>query len=557
MMPRRFCVLLIGLTLVLVCKDVSAADSLHRRIDQLIAAKAKTPLFPRSGDEEFVRRVFLDLAGRIPTVDELNEFLSEDDTNKRAVLIDRLLAGKDYPRRMQELFHAILMERRGDDEHWLKFLRSAFEANRPWDEMVRAILIPDTENKSANGAAFFFTQRLVKEGAMAPVDVPALTRDVGRMFAGVDLQCAQCHDHVSIDDYRQRDFQGLHMVFENVTARRDLEFPAVSERLLSKKKEYVSVFTLERTQTALVVPGGGKIEIPVPVKGEEYLVPPDRKKRTPGIPKFSPLRELAQSLTGADNVLFCNNIVNRLWFVMMGRGLVEPLDLHHSANPPSHPELLKLLASEFGAHEFDIKWLLKEYALTETYQRTSLLAPGDEAPRPRTFALANEKRLSAEQLFWSTLVATGELDRRQQLQRDQNGKNKESTAEPAVVVAEELVLASEELQLLRQQFVAAFANAPKVPEVGFEPTVKSALFLLHGKDVLSLLARHPKNLVDRLSKVSDTNQLAEQLFLSILSRKPNDEERTHAVQFLEKNDGDALRQLAWAMLASTEYCLNH
>ncbi len=234
----------------------------------------------------------------------------------------------------------MLMERRGDNEEWSNFLRAAFEQNKPWHLMARAILNPDADDEELRGAAFFVTQRLVKEGAMAPVDVPGLTRDVGRLLAGVDLQCAQCHDHLTISHYSQQDFQGLHMIFENVQARRDVKFPALEEKLMQTKKEFKSVFEQVTLQTGPVVPGHGEVEIPTFKKGEEFLVPPDRKKRTPGVPKFSPLSELATGLAARENAVFIRNIVNRLWFSMMGRGLVEPLDLQHADNLPTHPELL-------------------------------------------------------------------------------------------------------------------------------------------------------------------------------------------------------------------------
>lgn len=523
------------------CEEVA----LHDAIDKIIKAKAgDATMAPLAGDAEFARRVYLDLAGRIPTTREAKRFLGDNSPSKRQALIDQLLDGPDYPRRMQELFHAMLMERRGDNADWTKFLRSAFAENTPWDQLARAIIRPDAENAATRGAAYFFTARLVSEGAMAAVDVPGLTRDVGRLLAGVDLACAQCHDHVSIDDYKQLDFQGLHMIFENVKTRRDVQFPAVSEDLMTEEKEFMSVFIQEPETTPPRVPGGEEIAIAQFSKGEEYTTPPDRKKRTPGVPKFSPLKELAAGLTAADNELFCRNIVNRLWFVMMGRGLVEPLDLQHSANPPTHPELLDLLGREFAQRSFDMKWLLRELALTECYQRTSITQ--GKPPSWKTYSVANEKRLSAEQLFWSTIIATGELDR--------IGASVGSDLEQAIAGADQLV----ELQKL---FLKTFANPPKQPEVDFEPTVKAALFLMHDQRLLALVRAQPRNLVDRLSKLSDVKQIADALFLGVLSREPTDQDVSDVTEFLADRVGDqrteAIGQLLWALLSSTEFCVNH
>ncbi|MEQ8791250.1 MAG: DUF1553 domain-containing protein [Pirellulaceae bacterium] len=548
----RFVPLLLTLSVALLASTAAAEEALHDRIDQLIEAKlgeTQTLAQAAAGDAQFVRRVYLDLAGRIPTVAETRAFLDDKADDKRAGLIDRLLAGDDYPRRMQELFHVMLMERRGDNEEWTKFLRASFEQNRPWDEIARAIIRPEADDETKRGAAYFFTARLVSEGAMAPVDVPGLTTDFGRLLAGVDLSCAQCHDHISIDDYKQLDFQGLHMIFENVKPRRDVPFPAVSEEVLTAKKEFMSVFTQVPMETAPRVPGGEEMEILTFPKGEEYAVEPDRKTKKPGVPKFSPLAELSQELAASDNDLFCKNIANRLWFVMMGRGLVEPLDLRHSANPPSHPELLELLADEFAAHKFDMKWLLKEIALTSAYQRTSVLGEGQAAPPRESYAVANEKRISAEQLFWSTMLATGEFDRQRKEQQDGQKKT-----------LEQLVADAPELAKLRDEFLKVFANPPKEPEVEFEPTVAAALFLMHDESVLNLLKPNEGNLIDRLTKLDSDEAVADAMFLAILSRTATDDDRQDVAEYLKQNEdrrSEAIGEVAWALLASTEFIVNH
>lgn len=565
-----------SLILVAATPAVAADEPLHKRIDQLIARQANgIELAAQSGDAEFHRRVWLDLAGRIPTTDETRAFLHDSSPEKRQRLIDDRLESSEYARRMSELFHAILMERRNVNEEWTRFLRKAFERNLPWDQMAQALIRADATDSDLRGAAFFLTARLVSEGAMAPVDIPGLTRDVGRLLAGVDLQCAQCHNHLTIGDYQQKDFQGLHMIFENMRTRRDVKFPAVSEQLMTQKKEYLSVFDQIPMQTALAIPGGSEVEIVMFEKGEEYAVAADPKTRTPGVPKFSPLKELATGLATADNELFRRNIANRLWFVMMGRGLVEPLDLQHSENPPTHPELLDLLAHEFAAHNFNIRWLLRELALTETYQRTSQLNADQDNPSPESYAIGLEKRLNAEQVFWSMLVATGELTYQASRPPEPVEQDEATEVEAAAVpeepeeppreplkltMIENVQAGSSELTELRELFLVTYANTPKEPEVEFNPTVKAALFLMHEEKVLDLLKPRSGNLTDRLSKVESPSTLADKLFMAILSRSPSDEDRSTVTEFLEKNAEhrtEAISQLVWSLLASTEFCLNH
>ncbi len=527
----------------------NAEEPLSAQIDRLIAAKlGDVPAGKKSSDAEFMRRISLDLIGRIPTAAETRTFLADTSPDKRDKLIDQLLASPEYPRHMQEQFHVLLMERRGENEEWTKFLRTSFEENKSWTQMVQAMLDPPADDEKCRGAAFFLTARLTKEGAMAEVDVPGLTRDVGRLFAGVDWQCAQCHNHLTIDHYKQKDFQGLHLFFTNITPRNDVKFPAVGEKLLSQKQDFMSVFDQVPLKTGPVVPGRGELNIPTFAKGEEYLESPDRKKRTPGVPKFSPLSQLAEGLPAADNELFCRHSANLMWFVMMGHGLVNPLDLHHPDNPPSHPELLELLAKEWAKENFDFQWMWRTLAHTETYQRTSILPAGQPAPPLESFALMREKHLTAESLFWSVLAATGELDRYRSQEKYQ-GKT-----------AEEIVADVKDLETLRELFHKTFANPPQEPEYEFAPTVKAALFVLNDKRVLRLFDRKAGNLIDRLAKLSDDGQVTEELFLSILSREPTAADRADVALYLKENKDrrdEALGQLAWALVASTEFCVNH
>ena len=523
--------LLLGLVLH-VTPVALVAEELSPRIDVLIAAAAKdAPQGSACDDATFLRRIYLDLAGRIPSWQEATTFLDNQDANKRTQLIDTLLASGEYPRRMQDLFHAMLMERRGDSPEWTKFLQTSFESNKPWDQLVREILDPDPNNEAIRGAAFFHTKRLDKVGQQE-TDYPGLTRDVGRLFLGMDLQCAQCHNHLFIESYKQVDFQGLYTVYQNTFIRNDLKFPAIGEKVLTKKADFSSVFDKVALTTGPRVPGGKEIEIPTFEKNEEYLVPPDKKTNFPGTPRFRAMQFLATELPASGNKAFANNIANRLWFVMMGRGLVNPLDQQHAANRPSHPELLDLLSQEIVAQKFDMKWMLRQLALTQTYQRATVLPEGTEPPKPETYRIANEKRLSAEQLMNSVLVATGSRDKPREV----------------------------ELEKFRAAFVKAFGNVPQDPEVEFSPSLKSSLFVLNDPLVLDCLTPQPGNLVERLLTTSDSNSLVDELYLSILTRKPTDEERTAVAEYLAKNlerRPAAITNLTWALLASTEFCLNH
>jgi len=518
--------------------SVGAGEALHVRVDKLVAAKArKQKLAGPAEDAEFLRRVYLDFTGRIPTANITRKFLADKSAGKRAKLIDQLFARPLWAETMADRFHVMLMERRGKDDEWRKWLVASFKDNKPWDVMVREMVAPRFADEARRGAGFFITKRLEKYG-QNPTDYPGLTRDVGRMFMGVDLQCAQCHRHLTVKDYKQLDFQGLYGVFLNTRLQRpndSIKVAWASEGFLKKKLEFGSVFSETKKTTGPRVPFGEEIAIPVFKKGEEWAVKPDRKKKITGVAKFSPLKEIATRMATPKNPRFARNIANRAWFLMMGRGLIEPLAFAHSKNPPSHPELLDLLAKELIAHKFDLKWLFRELALTHTYQRSSVLPAGD-APEA-LFVAAKERPIAAEALLPSMLIATGELDRVSKLKEDDEHS----------------------LKNYGKLFQSTFANAPREPELAVNATLKAALFLRNNESLLWLVKRREGNLVDRLAKLKAPAKVADEVFVNVLSRVPSDDERAMVKSFLEKqpNRDRALGDLVWALLSSTEFYVNH
>ncbi|MFO0801875.1 MAG: DUF1549 and DUF1553 domain-containing protein [Gemmataceae bacterium] len=503
-----------------------AAEPLSVQIDRHIEATAKAEnvtLAPLADEAEFLRRVHLDFTGRIPTADAARQFLADSDPKKREKLIDRLLASPDYATRMTDLFSVMLMERLGEHAEWTKWLKASFEKNKPWNAMAREMLRADPKDTANSGASFWLSKRLENYG-QNPVDYSGLTRDVGRLFLGKNFQCCECHDHLFVEDYKQQHFQGLHTFFRSTYLVNAAKLQ-VGENPLATKTSFASVFTKVTMSTGPALPGMMMLDVPAVVKGMEFAEPPDKKSGFPGVPKFSTLAAVSEKLPRADNPDFARNMANRLWFALLGRGIVHPLDMQHSKNPGSHPELLNLLASEF-AKDFDIKRLLREIALSKTYQRSSRSA-GQEPPDEKWFAVALEKRLTADQLLQSMLAATGT-----------DAKSGES---------------------LRPKFLKAFANQPREPEDEIAPSLKAALFLLHDEAVLAMVKPAAGNLVDRLAKLPD-EKVAEELYLSVLTRKPSPEESATVAKLLKKEPAkkaDAIGLAAWALLASMEFGVNH
>ena len=523
--------------ILMLRQSVAAEPSLHEQIDALIDAKITGKVVSKQADDyEFVRRVYLDFAGRIPTLAEIDSFVANKALDKRKLLIAQLISSPSYSKQMANTFHIHFMERLGDNAEWIKYLEESFKKNKGWNVMAKEILRGINSKEDLKGANFFFSKRLENYG-QNPVDYSALTRDVGRLFLGKDFRCAECHDHLFIEEYKQEDFKGLFAFFQN-TYLVDAKAGIVGEKLTAKKMEFMSVFKKEKKEIAPKIPGMAEVAIPEFKKGEEFLVPADPKKKILGVPKFSPLEKLSEQLPSPENVDFSKNIVNRMWFIMMGRGLVHPLDLHHAGNPPSHPELLALLAKEFSAHQFDFKWLLTELANTKVYQRSSKVDMGKTPEAPALFATAIEKRLSAEQLLASFLVATGRYGK-----LERKGGN-----EPEMPDA------------LKVKFAKAFANAARDPEDEIAFSLKAALFLLNDEAVLGLLKPETDSTVAVLMKMKPDSVMIEKAYLAILSRKPEPQETKDALEFLSKpvSAGEVgVVNLVWALLASSEFNLNH
>ena len=521
-----------------------AETPFHQRIDELIAAGK--PDYDRhaaapASDEEFLRRIFLDLTGTIPTAAAARAFLDDKSPDKRANLIDRLLAGPERARHLQHVFDALLMERRPDKHvpkaQWQEYLRASFAANKPWDRLAREVLSADGIDPKLRPAAKFYLDR---DG-----EPNVLTRDIGRLFLGRNLTCAQCHDHPLVEEYKQDHYYGILAFLNRGFVFVDKAKQAVFAEKAEGETTYQSVFDATKlTRTAAMrLPGGEAVKEPKFDKGKEYDVAPANGVRP--VPKFSRRAQLAPLVADKDNVAFRRNIANRLWAQMMGRGLVHPLDLDHADNPPSHPELLTLLADEIAARQFDLNAFVRELALSKTYQRSSELPKGTEELPAGSFAAMRLKPLSPEQLALGLMQATGLTD----AERKALGKN---LTEPALYA---------KLAGNVGVFITTFGGQPgQAEDQGFQTTLDQVLFLANGKLVRGWLTPRAGNLTDRLGQLQEPAALAEELYLSVLTRRPTREEQDEVAEFLKRSGKDraaALQELVWALVASAEFRFNH
>ncbi len=529
--------------LILVSPSMGSEPPLRERIDRHIAAglpNYDAIAAPIANDSEFLRRVTLDLTGRIPSATEARAFLADSSADKRAKLVDALLASPEYARRMQEVFDVLLMDRRRDSKvpraEWEKFLRTSFAANKPYDELVRDILSSDGADPKTRPAAKFFLDR--------DLEPTIVTRDISRLFLGRNLQCAQCHDHPLVDDYKQEHYYGIQAFFN-----RAFLFPKADDpkAVIAEKAEgevnFISVFDPKKVQktTSPAVPGWKPIGDPKLEKGKEYKVAP--KKDVKPVPAYSRLAQLATAITADENIAFRRTAANRFWTIMMGRGLVQPLDFDHSANPASHPALFEMLAEEFEKKNYDVKGLLREIAMSKTYQRSSEpTAAGKDLAEDR-YATAIMKPLSPEQLGYATMQATGLTD----VYRTELAKKYTEEALHAKLASN------------LGPFRSMYGTRAGEPEEGFASTLDQTLFVKHGGHIRNLIAPRTGSLVDRAAKLAEPSRVAEELYLTIYTRLPSDEERRDIEDALRTatNRTNVLSDIVWAMLASAEFRFNH
>lgn len=344
--------------------------ALHTRIDALLAEDHPAGQAPLANDADFLRRAYLALHGVIPTATQARAFFADTAPDKRAALVDTLVADPQFARWMAVRFDVMLMERRAEAHTkavpWREWLEQSFLENKPWDQLVREILTADGSDEKNRHLARWLLER--------EADPNALAKDTGRLFLGRDIACSQCHDHPRIDDYLQRDYAGLQAFFSRTYLfRPDTGKPGLVGEQATGATTFLSVFTKIGGETRPRLPAEAELAEPAP--GEWVIAPDAKDKKVRPIPKHSRRALLAEALGDGHHPAFRRNIANRLWAIVFGSGLVEPLDLHHSANPPSNPALLDLLAEQIAAMKFDMRGFIRELALSQAFQRSLDLAP--------------------------------------------------------------------------------------------------------------------------------------------------------------------------------------
>lgn len=488
------------------------------------------------GDELAIRRLTLDLAGRIPTPAELADYKQSQDPEKKPKLIDRLMSSPDFVLHQTNEFEAMLLAEYGSQNDFREYLKKCFEEGRSWDRMFQDMLQADPANEDDAGARQFLLKRVR--------NVDDMTNDTSRIFFGVSINCAQCHDHPLVADWLQDHYFGLQTFFSRtyLTKKQHL-----AERFTGEVK-FKTTEGEEKQAQFMFLTGTAIPEPPLQWTDEERKKIEEEIKRhqkddvedVPPVPEFSPRRLLVElSLREGENRFFARSIVNRLWARMMGYGLVHPLDQMHSGNPSSHPELLQWLADDLVRHGYDLRRLIRGIASSQAYLRSSVWTGEGDPPTPGTFALATPRALTPRQYSLSLLVASMSPE---QLPLDRPAEDWKKTRENW------------------ENRSAGLASKLEAPNELFQVSVDEALLLSNSDQVQrDYLRNSGDSLLGYLLK-GPREDLVATAFRSVLSRDPLEAEKAACEAFLDSRRDrpeDGARQLVWSLLTSPELRFNH
>ena len=491
---------------------------------------------PPADDANFLRRVTLDLAGRIPISSEVASYLASADADRGVRLIDRLLSSPDFAFHQRNEFDVQLMAAKGDGE-WRDWLLKANQENRPWPQLFREILLPREADPAMKGAVAFLKTRAA--------NVDDMTNDTSRLFFGVSINCAKCHDHPLVPDWTQDHYFGMASFFNRTYLTK--------KRFLAEREEGNLKFRTtegEEKQARLVFLTTG--EIPEPgladrtdaerQSAEEKQKADNDRETPPEPPGYSRRAQLVDVALRPDpNGFFARAFVNRIWARLFGVGLVTPLDQMHSENKPSHPELLAWLARDTEAHGYDLKRLVRGLVASRAYARTSRWEQPAERPSERLFAVATVRPLTPMQFSLALASATANpVELSQKLEN------------PAEWPARRRELENQ---------AQGFAREIEIPSENFQVGVGEAMLFSNGPQVENEYLRDSSDrLVGVLKGFSDRDQLIQTAFRAVLSREAQPDEVATIVQFLvtrEDRPAAAIQQFVWALITDSEFRFNY
>jgi hypothetical protein len=501
-------------------------------IDDLVFAKLKElELVPSKlcTDEQFLRRVTIDLTGRLPTEAEYAAFLSDADTDKRAQLVDELLTrdafGELWAAQWGEWLRITTNTNPGSGTamkagwNYYQWLREAMIGGLPWDQLCRELLIGNGSN-FRNPPSNYYT--MLPQGKLEP---KKLGEDTAQVFLGLRTQCAQCHNH-PFDQWTIDDYYSFTSFFTGVRRKHG-----------SEAREYYTYVDVDAEPARHLVD-----DRPMPHRflGGELA----------DVNGKDPRRVLAEWMCAPDNRLFRRNLANRIWAHFFGRGIVHPVDDVRISNPPANEPLLEELGRRLAEdYAFNAKQLVRDIVLSRTYQ----LSPATNDTNRRDdsrFSHAYLRRLRSDVLFDCIGQAL-----------DYRGTFRRSTADRAVVMFE-----GGRRDDFNSYFFSTFGQAKRESvctcETQTDASLSQALHLMNGKTIDDAFRRNPQLVPKLLKESASLEDNLRRLYVRILTRQPTASELSGMLEQApassdEKQLGHFYENVAWALLNSSEFLFNH
>jgi hypothetical protein len=526
-------------------------------IDEQIFTKLSLlglPPSPGIDDTSFLRRVSVDIAGRLPTAAEVEAFLSDSSPDKRARKIDELLESPDYAAYFAQKWAGILRNKRTKDTYqrgtyaFHDWLRQSLAENKPYDQLVTEVVTASGEIGRNPAVAWYRSVRDQKEQM----------QDIAQVFLGIRMQCAQCHHHPYEKwqvflGIRMQCAQCHHHPYEKWSQDDYYGFAAFLTRVGRKKGEQPDeeIIYHQRGTAALQNPNTKTTLKPTPLGDEPLEIAPHE----------DPRQELAAWLTSQDNPWFARMLVNRYWKHFFSVGLVEPEDDMRVTNPATHPALLDSLAGHFSASGFDLKELIRTICNSETYQRSA--EPNTHNVKDtQNFSRYYPKRLQAEVLLDAINLVSNSKD---------TFRNQPDGIRATWLPDDKFNGDSFFLTVFGRPEMDSACECERVADAN----LAQSLHLINSETIQTKLS-HGEGRAATLAKAADrpdAERLTE-LYLYALSRKPSGQELATATAHLEKKrtrasekaddeltpekaEQEAFEDILWAIVNTKEFLFNH
>lgn len=513
-----------------------ADQSVEEAIDHYIAAKQKAlgvTAAPLADDANLIRRTMFDLHGRPATPAEVKAYQQNTDSAKRRELVERLMASPAFAREQAAAFNALLMN--GTNASLRTYLTEAFRENRPWDRIFRELLVGEEKDGEQKGAIQFVKARAK--------DQDKLTAEASSLLFGVNVSCAQCHDHPLVSDWKQDHYFGMKSffarTFENGDFLGEKSYGLVEFKTTAGESKKAQLMFL--TGKVFDEPENKEPDDKAKKAEKELLEQLKKDKKAPPAPEYSRRAKLVEiALAEESNAFLSRAIVNHVWNRLLGRGLVMPVDQMHSENTPSHPELLSWLARDLQTHNFDLARLIRGILLSDTYARSSWWKSSEKRPSDELFAVGIVRPLTPWQYGTALKVAASNPDQF-----------------PADLAGDALDAKMQGLEGSGRGLTDKLEH----PGPDFQVSIDEALVFSNAARISQDVLRIDGNtLVGKLKTIEDNKEAATVAVWNVFGRAPADEELQALEEYLkaraDRRDA-ALQQVVWALMTSSESRFNY